>query len=290
MEFFNFYQTSILIATFFTSNEKLFVLVGLIAGFVLWTAMFLLQGAGLYVMAKRCGLKRKGLALVPFANIYYMGKIAGTCHFFGHKMKNTGLYAMLAQIFASLACVLCTLSEAYLYYNHGMPQLVEQGMYYGASWTGLTGFSAVVLKCYDITSVLMSLTGLIAQILLVVLLIGLYKKYAPKNYRVLAVVSFIIPMARFITVFVLRGREPIDYEEYMRRMQEAYIRRQQQYYNAYGNPYNNPYGRPPYGNGQGYGNYQPPQPPPQEEPFEEFSSDGKQVSSDADENSDGFFD
>ena len=50
---------------------------GLLGAILLWGALFILQGVGLYVMAKKQGLKKKGLAFVPFVNILYMGKIAG---------------------------------------------------------------------------------------------------------------------------------------------------------------------------------------------------------------------
>ena len=50
-----------------------------------WAVFFILQGFGLYAMAKKLGLKNKVLAFVPFANIYYMGKIAGECRFFARK-------------------------------------------------------------------------------------------------------------------------------------------------------------------------------------------------------------
>ena len=92
MEILNFYQGSSLLFHMITrgENEALAISLGLIVGVVLWIAAFVLQGAGLFVMAKRRHLKKKWLAFVPFANIYYMGKLAGECGFFGHKMKNAG--------------------------------------------------------------------------------------------------------------------------------------------------------------------------------------------------------
>ncbi len=292
MEFYNFYQLSYLISSFFTEDEKIFITLGVIIGAALWLGFFFLQGAGLFVMAKRRGLTRRWLAFVPFANIYYMGKIAGKCDFFGHKMTNAGLYAMIAQILASTTAILAVLSEWYLNYNYGVPVLTEMG---SASWLGLSGFSQTVNKCYEVSTILFSLTGLVAEILIVILLIGLFKKYSPRNYRLLAVLSFFIPATRFIAVFVLRNNEEIDYEAYMRRMREAYVRRQQQYYNGYGNPYggnyDNPYGNPYGGYSQdgGMQNGQAPTLPP-EEPFEEFSTaDGKNFEKGKEDDPDDFF-
>jgi hypothetical protein len=117
--------------------------------------------------------------------------------------------------------------------------------------------------------------GLIYDILMLILVIALYRKYTMRGYLPLAILEFFVPMSRFIVIFVLRNREPIDYEAIMRARREAYIRQQQQYYNQYGNQYGSPYGNP-YGNPYGAPRNNPnpaPQPPKQEDPFEEFSSD-----------------
>jgi hypothetical protein len=118
-------------------------------------------------------------------------------------------------------------------------------------------------------------------------MMALCKKYAPKNYMVLSILVLFIPVARFIVIFALRNRQPIDYEAYMRARREAYIRSQQQYYNRQ-NPYGNPYGGQynPYGQDT-------PSPRKPEEPFGEFSSqnngDAQNPFSDVNGGSDDFF-
>jgi len=123
---------------------------------------------------------------------------------------------------------------------------------------------------------------LIYEILLVVLLIGLYRRYTPKNYMTLGILTLFVPASRYIVIFVLRNRQSIDYEAYMRARREAYMRQQQQYYNRYDNPYNNPYNNP-YGSQYGNGNSR----SAPEEPFAEFSSTNN---SENNGDSDGFFD
>ncbi len=286
MELYNFYSLAQLIGVLFSNDLKQAVLAGAIGGGILWIGLFFLQGAGLYALAKRQNMRKRWLAFVPFANIYYMGKIVGECHFFGQRMKNAGLYAMIAQIVTTVITLSYILAEVYLIWNFE-PMVTELGTIY---WVGLKGFAGFVNNFYAVGSYLMALLTLVTQILLVILMMGFFKKYAPRNHRVLSVVVFIIPMARFIAVFALRNREPFDYEEYMRRQHEAYIRRQQQYYNGYGNPYGNPYGgSSPYG----MGGYQGPQggqepPKPQDEPFGEFG--GAPTNDGASGDSDGFFD
>ena len=92
----------------------------------------------------------------------------------------------------------------------------------------------------------------------------------------LSLLVLFLPVSQFIIVFVLRNRQPINYEAYMRARYEAHMRQQQQYRNYQGqspfggNPYgNNPYGNNPYAND----NSQPSQnaQPAPEDPFEEFS-------------------
>ncbi len=275
MELYNFYQL-VKTTLFFSSMEAgLNVTISACVGAGLWLLFFILQGIGLCTMAKNRGVARSWLAFIPFANIYYMGKLVGECSLFGHKMKNAGLYAMIAQILAALVASAYILSECYLYVNHGAPQVDEN---YGTRfWVNLTGFSLGVSRFYEYSTYILLLVHLVAQLLMVVLLIGLYRKYAPGAYRGLALLSFFLPEARFIVVLVLRNRPAFDFEEYLRRQNEEYIRRRQEYYRTHGNPYSRGYG--PYGSYQndpynrGYNQQQPPQQPPKpEEPFEEFSS------------------
>ncbi len=275
MEFHTLYQWAYSIVGFFTESDKLMTTLGMTIGATFWIGLFFLQGAGLYVMAKRCGLQKRGLAFVPFANIYYMGKIVGECSFFGQRMKRAGLYAMIAQIVATLLTVAFVLSEWYLFFYHEHELVwVGESLFQIPSFPNLSGFAGVVADFYDTASLLVSCVGLVAEVFMLILMIGLYKKYSPANYRFLGILTFFFPVARFIAVFVFRNRQPVDYEAYMRRQHEEYIRRQQQYYNTYGNPYGgNPYGG--YGGGYNGGYRQPPQAPSQQEPFEEFSSNAE---------------
>ncbi len=307
MELYNFYQiintTLRLLLPDSAINVERSIVWGAIGGAAFWLVLFILQGIGIYTMAKRQGLKHKWLAFLPFGNIAYMGKLAGECGFFGHKMKNAAIYAMIAQIVASILAILCILAQCYLCVNYTLSPLEVEGQLGIYEWNGLAGFGVTVKKFYNIGSSVLMIVGLISQLLMLVLLIGLYKKYTPKNYFMLSTLTILaaVPvfplglasMARFIIVFKVRKREPIDFEAYVRKQQEEFIRRQQQYYQTYGNPYN----RPPYnGNPYGMGGYQNnPTPPKQEEPFGEFSSEEKgsadtETSTSANENdADEFF-
>ena len=267
MEFFNLYQSFFTTSLMFGSASSVTPrLILSCAGLALlvWCGLFVLQGFGLSEMAKRRGIEKRWLAFVPFANLLYLGKLAGDCEVFGHKMKKAGLYAMLAQIVATITLAALTISEALLFTVYAS-NLTINSTTGSIVWTGLDGFAEVINQFYcNWGDLLCSVVGLIYELLIFLLMMSLLKKYYPKNYLFMSFVQLFVPITRFILIFILRKNTPVDYDAYMRARYEEYARR-----NAYGdNPYggapygNNPYNRPPYGNnsyGQGgYGNSQNP--------------------------------
>ncbi len=272
---------------------------------LVWLVFFVLQGIGLFTMAKNRKMPKKWMAFVPFANLLFMGKLAGECNVFGQKIKRAGLYVMLAQILITLYSVLIMSAMTYLLLVEGEPVIAE----YGFDWVNSSQFSQTLENFYNFsvfgaavlgffTISLLSIVQFIYEILMLILTMSLYRKYCPKAYVWLALLTVFVPFSRYIVIFVIRNRKEIDWQAYMRARQEEYMRRQQQYRNTYGNPYNNPYGNPynnPYGNGNPYGSgtpYNQPQnntekPQEPDEPFAEFDSDKKQKKGGG--NSDEFF-
>ena len=244
----------------------------------LWLIFFALQAFGLYFMAKKQNRTDKYLAFIPFAQTLYMSKLAGKCSFFGRPMKNAGMYAMIAEIVYVAIGALTIAAKMYLYLACGAPTPITEnyaGMQVitGYVWTNIEGFAEVVYTFYLYSAYIISIFELVYNVLFLIVLLALIRKYSPKHYFVLSLLSWFIPIARPIIIFVLRNKPPINYEAYMRRQRADYIRRQQQYYNQFGNPYANGYGNP-YGTTQG--NPQQNTPTQNEagndDPFEEFSS------------------
>ncbi len=295
MELYNFFQIGFFISSMTSKDIRVIMSTAAIIAASVLVVMFLLQGIGLYTMARKRGFKKKALAFVPFANVYYMGKLAGECTFFGRKIKNVGLYAMIAQIVAVLLSVSYVFSTWYLYYNFGLP-LQEETLLGLPYWPGASAgsFSSFVQSFYQYASSFLSILGLVSRIFMIILVMGLFKRYAPGGYRGLGLLCFFLPEARFIVVFVLRNRPVVDFEAYMRKKREEFMRRQQQYYNTYGNPYGNPYNR--YGQGNSYPSNGGQSSPKEEDPFSEFSSSNKGTENgtndgkNGDGTSDGFFD
>lgn len=217
-----------------------------------WLALFILQGVGLFTMAKKAGLKNKWLAFVPFADLILMGKLAGTCSIFGRKMKRSGLYAMLASVLSTLYVAALVAAQILLFTVYRDAIVIDE--FGSADWVGLTGFGNFVRNFYMIGDLLGGIVELIYVILLFILLTGLYKKYYAKGYLILSWVGLFLPVSRYIVVFVLRNNKAIDYEAYMRAKREEYMRRNPYGpYGPYGGPYNpgnqGPYNQGPYNQG-----------------------------------------
>ena len=302
MEIFEIYQVVLFFGLLFAkgavSGRLLYGCVFI--GLGIWLALFVLQGVGMYKMVKNRSLKNKWLAFVPFVNIWYMGKLAGTCNIFGRKMKRAGLYTVLAQILAVVVCAATVAAEIMLYTTYAGDMIQNESG--SPQWPGLTGFAMYVRNYYYFSDFIVSIAQLAYTIMLFILLMGLYKKYYARGYLLISWLALLVPASRYVAVFVLRNNKAIDYDAYMRAKREEFMRRQQQ--NPYGNPYNrgpynqgpysqnpyggNPYNQPPDGYGQ---NNNPPggQKSAPDDPFSEFasgSSSGKN-SSDKGNSADG---
>ena len=234
-------------------------------------ALFALQGYGLYKMGKNRGMAKCFLAFIPFANFYFMGKLAGKCTFFGREMKGAHVYAMVAQAVTYVCCILMVIAEIYLS-MFDFSYDVTTGLLVP---TSLSGAATGVYTAYDIGGWFLSVIELVSTILTFVLIIALYKSYNAKNYMILSMLYLFVPFSRYIVIPVLCNNPAVNYDEYVRKQREEYYRRHQQQnpYGQYGNPYQPPYGnpyQPPYNNG--YGQSTPTSQAQPQDPFEEFSS------------------
>ena len=87
MEFYNFYKIGTTLSMLWSNDYSIIIFSGLGVALALWLGFFLLQGVGLYQMAKRRGFSKTWKAFLPFVNFLYIGKLAGDSQFFGQKMK-----------------------------------------------------------------------------------------------------------------------------------------------------------------------------------------------------------
>ena len=211
-------------------------------------------GIGLNKLAKKQGLKHRWMAFLPFFNTYYAGKLAGETQFFGQKMKRVGLYAMIVeilyvglQIFIRIANIISWFPQYLtIEIKDGVPRpeinddvipaWIEPAVTYGNLVAYLLWFFVIVFFC--------------------VLFVAFFRKYYARGPILLAFLSAVLPFRGF-TIFAVRNNAPVDYNAYIRRRTQAYMRN---------NGYQPPYG--PYGPGNGgYGSGGPQNGP---DPFEGF--------------------
>ncbi len=248
----------------------------LIVAGVIYLALHILQGVGLYSLAKRAERRFAWMAFVPFFNAYLLGKLAGNCTFFGAKMKNAGLWLAISEFFTCVGYAFyeftsCTLSPYYQAYDNFTYDYV--GYPESLNWVYTTD---------TVLGYVLPILRLLYIVFLVTVLFSFFRKYAMRHSVAFSLFSVLFPV-KGAFIFAVRNNEAIDYERYMRAQREAYYRTQQQYYNR------NPYERPPYGNqknpynnpynNNGNSSYNN---PPSPDPFEEFN-DNKKSNSDNDE-------
>ena len=242
----NVYDFSNVILTYY-----LFAALGTLGVYLI---LVVFGGIGLNKLAKKQGLKHRWMAFLPFLNTYYAGKLAGETQFFGQKMKRVGLYAMISEILY-VALQLFVFAAVIISYfpeyrtlevsdgvmtgaaNEAMPSWIEPAVTYGNLVAYLLWFFVIVFFC--------------------VLYVSFFRKYYARGPILLAFLSAVLPFRGF-TIFAVRNNAPVDYNDYIRRRTQAYMR---------GNGYNQPpYG--PYGPGNsGYGSGGPQNGP---DPFEGF--------------------
>ena len=120
--------------------------------------------------------------------------------------------------------------------NEAMPSWIEPAVTYGNLVAYLLWFFVIVFFC--------------------VLFVAFFRKYYARGPILLAFLSAVLPFRGF-TIFAVRNNAPVDYNDYIRRRTQAYMRN-----NGYNQP---PYG--PYGPGNGgYGSGG----PQNDDPFEGF--------------------
>ena len=242
----NVYDFSNVILTYY-----LFAALGTLGVYLI---LVVFGGIGLSKLAKKQGLKHRWMAFLPFLNTYYAGKLAGETQFFGQKMKRVGLYAMISEILY-VALQLFVFAAVIISYfpeyrtlevsdgvmtgaaNEAMPSWIEPAVTYGNLVAYLLWFFVIVFFC--------------------VLFVAFFRKYYARGPILLAFLSAVLPFRGF-TIFAVRNNAPVDYNDYIRRRTQAYMRN-----NGYNQP---PYG--PYGPGNGgYGSGGPQNGP---DPFEGF--------------------
>ncbi len=266
------------------------LIVGVSVGGAIWIALLILGGIGLSKMAKKEGKRNRFLAFIPFFNTFYAGHVAGEARFFGQKMKRAGLYAAIVEaLYCAIGVVMLVTQFLFLPYVALQPgvdvwtgqEITQLGIDSSAIPINLRWLYRAVYGGNAIgfgwLSIIHTLLMLVFIVLFFVLLVALFKKYYPRNPILMTVLCALFPVSD-LAFFLLRNREPFDYDAYLRRRAEEMRRRQ---YGPYGPTYGPTYGpqagMPPrdepfsdFGGSHGDGGDPPPPPPGDDNPFSDF--------------------
>ena len=247
-------------------------------------AFYVLRSIGLYRMAENSGVNRAWIAFIPFGWIFTAGKIIGTAKIFGRPFKNFALITFIlftvSQGLTIIDFILSIVPLVGFYLGGGQIVIGEavasSGLVSYPLWSGVYTVGEIVgtfnngavieyfknptfLRIYSMAvSPIMYISELGSMFFMISLYSEICKKYCPRRYFLLALVSFFGGFA--IVVFVLRNKKAINYSDYIR----------EQYAKMYGVNYTNPYGAPNNESGASQSEPRRAEPEP-EEPFAEFS-------------------
>ena len=250
-------------------NSLVWLTVGLVLAVVL--AFYLLRSFAVWKLAKKQQLDKAFLAWIPLVWIYLACKLVGKSRIFGGTFEK---FALLFTIIFTLAGLMKLAYEFFAYFPivgnflagnemfifitdasvsggivkpTGYKEIVEGLGIYGKEGQFVDPYirAGLNLKVFYYAGLILDLAS---KVITVSLYIQIFKKYWPQHFILASVLSF---MGLFpVFAFVIRNKQPIDYNEYMRNRYRGYF--------ANGNPY-----------GGQYRNQPPKDVPPT--PFEEFA-------------------
>ena len=231
----------------------LMFLIPMLIGFVVGLVLYIFESIGLYKLAKNCRLPAPGLAWVPIANGYVLGRLAEISdRTVGKKSLPYRVILPLLEAFTLLMSVVTSFFGVILAVR--TVELERTGDI--VSLEASIGVLLVVLG-------LLMLVVIAASVFLYLALYRVYRLFAPENAVAFIVVSILFSVTTPFFLFSLRRRQPGAPRP--AAPQNGYYA--QPPYGAPQQPYTAPWpnaanaAQPPYGAPQGFTVPQPPQPP-----------------------------
>ena len=240
-------------------------------------ALYVLRSIGIYVLAKRNGLKCKILAFVPYAWLYVVCKIVANVKTFGTTFgKIAWAFTLIFAITKLTSLVMTILSYAPFIYNalfngthvayvFGDAEVLSIGeltrynssFFVDGSFIDLYSFNTIeaLNKTFEIVNYILPIFEIVVIVISVNVYIALFRKYWPQHHILASILSLFGIFAPF--VFAVRNKPEVNYAEYVRAKMAMYNAR-------FGNPYgqSGPYSAPP-------------RPKEPEHPFKEYASRGE---------------
>lgn len=222
---------------------------------------YILRSIGVYVLSKRENIKHAWLAWLPLLWVLNAGKLMGKVMFGGKEIKWFSLVLFIAFALSELILLfneVIGLFPLVGYYLQGgeiyfsdketyEAVLREMGFvpYYFSNYEIFVrniiypyNNMELISRILDVIYYVDKPLGLITEIGLIIMYIGVFRKYYPEHYLLATILSIFGLFGPFI--FAVRKRKAVNYNEYMRN-------RFHSTYGMYQNPYtqNNPYNQRP---------------------------------------------
>lgn len=270
----------------------------LITSLIFPIAMYVLRSIGLYVLAKRKGIKCAFMAFIPCVWIYVVCRLVAETRFLN---TTIGKLAVVFTIIFSLSEILTLVYQFFIYFplagnfllgreifictdiefakNNGLTEywVGDQGIWINESFVYPYADIYGTIRALNVIYYVSMIFDLLYVIIEITVLMALFRKYWPQHYVLAFIMSVFFGLSG-IFIFVIRKKQPVNYADYLRARYRAYG--PYGYYGPYGNPYGNP------------NNYQANQAQPKgpfeeyvdksertpEEPFSEYNNDKKDKS------------
>lgn len=203
--------------------------ISLALAFTVYAGFFAIKAVGVCIMAKKRGLKYWWLGMIPFANFFVIGKLAGPVRLFSVDVKNIGLIVAIIYFVRSVA----SLVLAGLVYGDYFVCLFKGTLPQGQNYELQVGYVlSVAVSVYEYVDYFISLAYVLAYAMLVY---AFFSKYAPDKRWLFAVLSVIIEPLFGIFILVVRNNRA--YSSVNEYYNEKYARRFGQTYNPFADPY-----------------------------------------------------
>lgn len=176
----------------------------------MWLLCYFFLAFGLFTMAKRRNMKNAFIAFIPFARVYLLGQLIGEINFFGLRIKRIGLIALILEI---VSFVLIVVED--LFYLPILTDVIGDVFNEAALEYLLVKLGGVAMGV-KVLGLIASIVGLVCEVVGFVMLLFLFRNYAPKSSFLFAVLALFFEFLGPIFIFVIRKNSCEEYREYMR--------------------------------------------------------------------------
>ena len=184
---------------------------------IFYLGIFIVKSIAICKMARKRGYKNWWLGMIPYANYYILGKLAGPVRLFRVDIKNIGLVVMLILVLMDAFSVISALT-----------------------YLGINLFGPFVF-IYQLLALFFTAIDFIYIFAYCSLLLAIFSKYAPEKRFLFLLLSIVRVVFPFVLLAIMNNKPYNNIDDYYR---EKMANRFGQTYNPYSDPFStqeNPY-------------------------------------------------